>query len=372
MVDDRDILLESTFKDQFHSAAFSDSVECIFVPADMVNQDKPSSAQYANSIQYYYNTTNQKTIIFCSSSEGLDGSYIRKMNEIVKLLIDVHGISIEHTGYITGATPTYHNVNMYRIHREKHNWLPIPLYFLNVCELMAAGRINTDPVSYSTIDTTPRIKSKKLLCFNRMSKPHRSYIVSELIKRNLLHKSYVSMYFYDHNTTMYLPSLGEGVDQVLKNNENILPLTLSLDSDHENAHQIVGDITYFNDSYFSLITETNYFKNYGQLDGHFLTEKTFKAISGKHPFILVGRPGLVESLRTLGYKSFAPHINESYDWIEDDELRLEAIMNEVERLCNFTDIEWMDFQTNVQSIVEHNFNLIANTGRNHPPKLTKA
>ena len=125
-------------------------------------------------------------------------------------------------------------------------------------------------------------------------------------------------------------------------------------------------------NYFSLITETNYFKNYGQLDGHFLTEKTFKAISGKHPFILVGRPGLVESLRTLGYKSFAPHINESYDWIEDDELRLEAIMNEVERLCNFTDIEWMDFQTNVQSIVEHNFNLIANTGRNHPPKLTKA
>ena len=77
-------------------------------------------------------------------------------------------------------------------------------------------------------------------------------------------------------------------------------------------------------------------------------------------------------MRTLGYKSFAPHINESYDWIEDDELRLEAIMNEVERLCNFTDIEWMDFQTNVQSIVEHNFNLIANTGRNHPPKLTKA
>ena len=152
----------------------------------------------------------------------------------------------------------------------------------------------------------------------------------------------------------------------------MLPLTLSLNLDHSNAQQIVDDIKYFNDSYFSLVTETNYFKNYGQLDGHFLTEKTFKAISGKHPFILVGRPGLVESLRTLGYKTFSPYINESYDWIEDDEMRLEAIINEVERLCNFTDSQWLDFQTNVQSIVEHNFNLIANTSRNNPAKLIKA
>ena len=187
-MNEHDILLATTFENAFYSGVFNNGNDCIFVPSEITNPGFPSSAQYANSIQFYYNTTNKKTIIFCSGSEGLDESYIRKMNEIVKLLIEVYGISVSNVGYVTGATATYHNVMMYRIHCEKHNWLPIPLYFLNVCEVMAAVHIANDRVSYSTIDSTARIKSKKLLCFNRSCKPHRNYIVSELIKRNLLQK----------------------------------------------------------------------------------------------------------------------------------------------------------------------------------------
>ena len=88
-------------------------------------------------------------------------------------------------------------------------------------------------------------------------------------------------------------------------------------------------------------------------------EKTYKVISAKHPFILMHRPYVLRELRNSGYQTFHPYIDEMYDTIEDDELRLEYIINEIERLYKFTDDEWIKFQTDVQSILLHNFNLLS-------------
>jgi hypothetical protein len=62
----------------------------------------------------------------------------------------------------------------------------------------------------------------------------------------------------------------------------------------------------------------------------------------------------------MGYQTFHPYINETYDTIIDDEERLEAIYKETERLCTFTDEQWLQWQLNIKPIVEHNYTVLVN------------
>jgi hypothetical protein len=75
-------------------------------------------------------------------------------------------------------------------------------------------------------------------------------------------------------------------------------------------------------------------------------------------------------LKELGYKTYAPFIDESYDSIEDDGDRMLAILNEVERLCKMSPKElrktWLP---NVRTIARHNRSILV--GKNYE-KLTRA
>ena len=90
----------------------------------------------------------------------------------------------------------------------------------------------------------------------------------------------------------------------------------------------------------------------------FLTEKTYRPIILKHPFVLASRPNSLAALRNLGYKTFHPFIDESYDEVLNDTVRMQLIMAEIERLCNFTDAQWIKWQENIKPIVEHNHTLL--------------
>ena len=147
-----------------------------------------------------------------------------------------------------------------------------------------------------------------------------------------------------------------------------LPFSLTPGAErHNRQHELTReDIDLFAESYFSIIGETSYFKNDEvtdktnhwnfHLDYTFCTEKTFRAIACLHPFLLVTRPHTLKALREMGYRTFNPYIDESYDEIEDDDLRLIKIVEIIEKLYNKTDSEWLEFQHNVYPIVLHNFN----------------
>jgi hypothetical protein len=79
----------------------------------------------------------------------------------------------------------------------------------------------------------------------------------------------------------------------------------------------------------------------------------------KHPFILVSRPRSLAGLRQLGYQTFAPFIDESYDLIEDEAERMAAILIEAARLSGFSDAEWAEWQRGVIPILEHNYKVIS-------------
>jgi len=64
----------------------------------------------------------------------------------------------------------------------------------------------------------------------------------------------------------------------------------------------------------------------------FLTEKTYKAILCAKPVIAYSTPYFMKEWLDMGFKTFHPYIDETYDSIEDDNLRRHAICMEMGRL----------------------------------------
>ena len=83
---------------------------------------------------------------------------------------------------------------------------------------------------------------------------------------------------------------------------------------------------WYNSTAFSIVAETivNEENNY-----LFITEKTFKPIAFRHPFIIFGQAGILQYLKTLGFETFENMFNESYDLETDITKRLENIVNQI-------------------------------------------
>lgn len=112
---------------------------------------------------------------------------------------------------------------------------------------------------------------------------------------------------------------------------------------------------YYHNTYFSVVTETHYFND---MATH-ITEKTYKAILFKHPFVIASTPYFLQKLRNLGFKTFSPIIDESYDDEFDDTKRLKLIFQEIKRLCSLSESELTTFKNHCLDIVDYNFNLLA-------------
>jgi hypothetical protein len=65
-----------------------------------------------------------------------------------------------------------------------------------------------------------------------------------------------------------------------------------------------------------------------------LTEKTLRPIACGHPFMLVAGPGALDYLKSYGFKTFSPYIDESYDQEPDIAKRLQLVANEMSRIQN--------------------------------------
>ena len=208
------------------------------------------------------------------------------------------------------------------------------------------------------------INKKKFLNFNRRWRSHRPMLVALLQSSNLLQHGYVSLAPSDDNLdwldvwdSIIKPCICHNCDEtanILRSNKesiiNIPPLYLDEYDLTINYFEIrSGTIKYYDESYFSLVTETNYF------DGPiFLTEKIFKPVVHQHPFILVSVHKSLEYFKSLGYKTFSPFFNEDYDLEENPCKRMMMIVNEVERLCKLSDEEWKNMLVELNKICHYN------------------
>jgi len=148
------------------------------------------------------------------------------------------------------------------------------------------------------------------------------------------------------------------------NKEELLQLDqILLDKVLANDQLQLGEKEYYQNTYFSVVTETAFpdlafwdrYTDSTLTDrGRLLSEKIFKPILVQHPFVVVSNPRTLELMRSIGYKTFHPYIDETYDTIEDHATRLLAITDEVKRLCEMSEIEVYEFIDNILPICEYN------------------
>jgi hypothetical protein len=110
----------------------------------------------------------------------------------------------------------------------------------------------------------------------------------------------------------------------------------------------------YSTSLLSVVTETFFHRQ----EIH-LTEKTFKAITWRHPFVLVATPGSLAYLHSLGFKTFHAFWDESYDSEQDHVARMNQIINVLTHIASWDGLKQRQFLLDVQPIIEHNAVLMA-------------
>ena len=85
-----------------------------------------------------------------------------------------------------------------------------------------------------------------------------------------------------------------------------------------------------------------------------LTEKSLRPIATRSPFVLAAPPGSLAYLRRYGFETFAPWINESYDLETDSAIRLQMIINEMQRIAALDKNDFADLMQHCQCIADRN------------------
>jgi len=229
-------------------------------------------------------------------------------------------------------------------------------------------------IDYS-VDVNPKLK--KFLCFNKMEREQRLRLIERMLENKFVELGYYSFESGDsENFPKFIDSLVQEKFPNIKKHKDMFPLRLNINPNRTNPVNVIpDDMEYFKNSYFSIVNETIFYGVYStdvnplfhQLNAEyssiFISEKTYKCLAVKHPFVIFGRPGTIKGLHKLGFKTFSPYFNESYDDVIDDDERFDAIFNEITRLINLSDDEWVEILKNIQPILEHNHSLFFNSTR---------
>ena len=214
--------------------------------------------------------------------------------------------------------------------------------------------------------------SYKFSMLSRNYRAWRLHLYAELANRDLLKDFRYSFYnifpygevrYYDQETMQSdLTKNGFQLTDTVTDWLSQVPYTLDA---ADNVLNKWGDATYdaITQADFHVLVETHYdlayyvpgYVNYDRkLAPSSITEKTNKPIACGKPFIVFSTPYFLEDLRTLGYESYAPFIDESYDTEVDNHKRLNMIAAEIERISNLPADQYNELLKNCLDIAERN------------------
>ena len=206
-----------------------------------------------------------------------------------------------------------------------------------------------------------RIPEKLFLSWNRRFRPHRVALVYTLNKLGLLDRSYISVGLTDpenqsvHISTQLNDYLVQRFDITSDDKNNLiskLPLVLDAETNVNQMCQDFNDATrpYYQNSLVSIITETSF----DDIEVS-LTEKSFKPVKEKHPWISLGASGTLQALRDMGFKTFNEFWDESYDNIKNSQDRFTRVLEVCRDIGTWDSNKIKDFRYRVKPILDHNY-----------------
>jgi hypothetical protein len=202
-------------------------------------------------------------------------------------------------------------------------------------------------------------RRKHFLCYNRTPRGHRLYLLSLLHGKGLISKGFVSCQKFDYRwMSGYLHNIGLGKNlrdatkKHLKEFSKGSPYIVDVDEWNTN-HFDTSPAWPYEESFFSVTTNTLF-----EDDALFLDEKVWKPILNYHPFVFVGCHNSLEKLKELGFKTFHPFIDESYDDQKHHAKRMIMISKEINRLCSYTMDEMESWYEQLIPRLEHNYQVL--------------
>jgi hypothetical protein len=227
-------------------------------------------------------------------------------------------------------------------------------------------------LSFFNYDRTVK-KEKKFLSLNRRWHDHRLLLVCSLAQQNLLEHGYVSLGVMPNEinsaqnqidnifrTRVDFNLLQDGFNKI----KNQLPLQIDPVDLSINHFQTTSlPIEFYQKSYFSLVSSTRGFSWQEPSVG--FTEKEVKPIVAKHPFIIHNLPGVLKNLKSMGFLTFEPWFDESYDNEVNDWERMNKIVKEVKRLSELSNDTWDRMLDEMEPVLEHNYNRMVNYTSEH-------
>ena len=316
------------------------------VPANIIDRIKNKEVYLVldNAYEYFYNIV-----------DSVYENVILKYNLPSEQIIIVSG--------------NYDLLNYMIQYTHQHNLQHCKIEFFNYWQKHTLDSyLNSSQDFLLTLEKQHWEYEKKFLSLNRRWRPHRLMLLTLLWDNVLLHKGHVSFKLGTDNGTWeesiehakyHYRKYLDLIDLIDKHDYGLkraVPLNLDpTELDPFEDHKMLfypGINKFYEDTYFSVVTESTS-DRFNQ--GRFLTEKIFKPIALRHPFIVWGADKTLEALRLLGYKTFDGIIDESYDIEPDEGARFKMCVKEIERLSNLQGKELMDFLEQAKAICMYNY-----------------
>ncbi len=203
------------------------------------------------------------------------------------------------------------------------------------------------------------IRKNKFISPNRtMEKPQRAIMGYFALKYDLLKEglfTFIQKTSKDRLQSSIEKVYDDSIDNIKKYTselEEMLPYEddtdMLLPEQKSNFGSKNNKKTWYSDSYFHLVTETFFGPNV------FLSEKVFKPISNLQPFLVFGDYATLAELKRLGFKTFEPFIDESYDLEKDPKKRILLLEKELLKLKNMSIEEMHNWYYSIIDILLYN------------------
>jgi len=231
------------------------------------------------------------------------------------------------------------------------------IIFINQLSVVTYARTILNPLQ----ETNPKWNSsasKGLFIPGKMDRPHRIHLITKLWEDQSLGHLEWSMNMSADEEARCLSLLDNNVEKFeLLKKGCVRSLDLQKAEEYDSGDFAFNgfpyDVNLYSDNLFSIITESDFSGQIGRRN-HWLpklTEKTYRAIVNRHPFICCWYPGMVKHIESMGFKSFKEYMPIP-DYNEPESLQ-ERISKTAYNIAHFDPSKYED---QIREDVEHNYN----------------
>lgn len=201
--------------------------------------------------------------------------------------------------------------------------------------------------------------TKVFITLNNLVTKDRSYrlnLVARLLEYGLQDQGLISCRLgddYGHWKDDLLTSQYLDKESKIKIYNQFKNLDKPLVVDTDNTHGALSaqlDLSLMQSALWHIVGETIFYHNKLHL-----TEKIFKPIVARRPFMLLAAPGNLEYLKRYGFKTFDRWVDESYDSEPDPNVRVKMVTDQIKKMCEMSTAELQVMYTEMQETLDYNY-----------------